>query len=98
MNPVFFAFLALLSTLALAACGPDEPPVGQTGADGFTHTVTLAVEYYKDGPQQGSPPDGTLESGTKVKIIEEAGSYVLIKASNGVDAFISADAISPIAP
>ena len=34
----------------------------------FTHEVIAEQPYYYIGPQQGSPPEGTLPAGTKVKL------------------------------
>ncbi len=62
----------------------------------WTHTVKMATEYYTGGPQQSRPPDGQLPPGTKVKIVEDAGSYVLVDAENGVNAFVSASALEEV--
>jgi len=58
-----------------------------------SHVVTVETEYYTTGPQQGRPPDGKFSAGTKVSIVEEAGSYVLVKSEDGVEAYIAADAV-----
>jgi serpin B len=59
----------------------------------FSHVVPAEAEYYTTGPQQGRPPDGTFPAGTKVSVVEEAGSYVLVKSDGGVEAYVAADAV-----
>ncbi len=49
--------------------------------------------YYTGGPQQGRPPDGQLEPGTRVKVLENAGSYALIRTADGIEAYVSTAAI-----
>jgi hypothetical protein len=44
-------------------------------SESFSHVITTEVEYYTTGPQQGRPPDGKFRAGTKVNIVQEAGSY-----------------------
>lgn len=58
-----------------------------------SHVVAAETEYYTTGPQQGRPPDGTFPTGTKVNIVEQSGSYVLVQSAGGVEAYIAADAV-----
>ncbi|QDU64536.1 hypothetical protein Pan216_54260 [Planctomycetes bacterium Pan216] len=58
----------------------------------FPSVLPFATEYYTTGPQQGRPADGTFPAGTKVRIIEKFGSYVLVKSEGGTPAYIAADA------
>ena len=60
----------------------------------FTHVVAIETEYYTTGPQQGRPPDGKFSAGTNVNVIEEAGSYTLVRSKNGVEAFVASDALT----
>jgi serpin B len=60
----------------------------------FTHVITSESEYYTTGPQQGRPPDGTFPAGTKIRIVRDAGSYVLVRSESGVEAFVASDAVS----
>lgn len=60
----------------------------------FTHVITAETEYYVTGPQKGRPPEGSFPAGTKVNIVEEAGSFVLVKSESGVEAYAAADTIS----
>ncbi len=68
-----------------------QPPSEQTPR---RHVLIADAEYYKDGPQQGRPADGTIPAGERVDILEDAGSYVLIQSDSGVEGYVSADALS----
>lgn len=59
----------------------------------FTHVIAAETEYYTTGPQQGRSPDGKFPSGTRVNIVEEAGSYILVRSEGGVEAFVTADVV-----
>lgn len=59
----------------------------------FSHVIAAETEYYTTGPQQGRPPDGKFPAGTKVSIVEEAGSYVLVKSEKGVEAYVATNAV-----
>ena len=56
-----------------------------------SHVITAETEYYTTGPQQGRPPDGKFAAGTKVTVVEEAGSYVLVESEDWVKAYVAAD-------
>ena len=63
-------------------------------ADSATqHVITAETEYYTTGPQQGRPPDGKFPAGTEISIVEESGSYVLVKSEDGVEAYVAADSV-----
>ena len=62
----------------------------------FTHVITQDSEYYKNGPQQMTPPDGTFTAGTKVRLLSEAGSYSQVEAENGIVAYVAADNLKPL--
>ena len=65
-------------------------------AQAFTHVVTSKTEYYLDGPAQARTPDGSLEVGTKVALLEEAGSYCRVQTEGGIEAYISTDSLQPL--
>jgi len=69
-----------------------------TPSDSFSHVIAAEVEYYTTGPQQGRPPDGKFPAGTKVNIVREAGSYILVRSQDGVEAYVSGDAIKETEP
>ena len=60
----------------------------------FSHVITAETEYYATGPQQGRPSDGKFSAGTRVSIVEESGSYVLVKSEGGVEAYVAADVVN----
>ncbi len=59
----------------------------------FPHVITGETEFYTSGPQQGQLADGVFRAGTKVRDIEEAGSYVLVRTEGDVEAFDWSDAV-----
>jgi serpin B len=65
----------------------------QSSDSEFSHVIATDSEYYTTGPQQGRPPDGTFPADTKVSIVEESGSYLLVKSEAGVEAYVSGDAV-----
>ena len=71
----------------------EQPAEGPESATFSGHALAADTEYYLEGPQQSRPPDGTLKAGTKVMVIEDAGSYCRVRSEDGIVAFIAADAI-----
>jgi hypothetical protein len=101
--------LLLLAACFLGCSGGGDavtPPPGDDTGDvqarsapadeAFTHTISVDTEYYLGGPQQAQPPDGTFKAGTKVKLVEEAGSYCVVESEDGVQAYVAADAVKPV--
>lgn len=78
----------------LIAPGVDAP---SDDASQPTHVISVAAEFYTTGPQQGRPPDGKFEAGTKVTLVESAGSYARVRSTTGVEAFVATDALEPLA-
>lgn len=62
----------------------------------FPQVIAAETEYYTSGPQQGRPADGRFPKGTRVKSLETAGSYVLVQSSDGVEAYVAADAVGQV--
>ena len=56
-----------------------------TSVSEFSHVIAAETEYYTTGPQQGRPPDGKFPAGTKVSIVEDAGSYVRVWSDGGIE-------------
>jgi hypothetical protein len=63
---------------------------------GFTHIVATVTEYYLSGPQQARPPEGTLPAGTKVTLLEEAGSYCRVRSEDGIEAYVSTGSLQSL--
>jgi hypothetical protein len=62
-----------------------QPPPNQ-----FTHELTQNEPYYFIDPQQGTPPDGTFSSGTKVVLmLYNRGNYCRVADGEGIYAFIA---------
>ena len=59
----------------------------------FSQMITAETVYYANGPQQGQPPDGRFSAGTKVNVIEQSGSHVLVKSDGGIEAYVAAHAV-----
>ena len=57
--------------------------------------IGTATPYYTGGPQQGRPPEGQLWPGTPVRVLQDAGSYSLIRTADGIEAYIATAAIGP---
>ncbi|MDH3719190.1 MAG: SH3 domain-containing protein [Planctomycetota bacterium] len=69
-----------------------ELPLEKT-KEKLTHTLNTDAAFYLAGPQQGSPADGTLTQGTKIRILQTAGSYTQIETEGGLRAFVSGGAL-----
>ncbi|MCA8988518.1 MAG: hypothetical protein KDA78_12790 [Planctomycetaceae bacterium] len=65
----------------------------QSSGSEFSHVIITETEYYITGPQQARPPEGNFPAGTKVRIVEEAGSYVRVKSEGDIEAYVAADAV-----
>ncbi|NIP86015.1 MAG: hypothetical protein GTO03_10810 [Planctomycetales bacterium] len=70
-----------------------ELPVAEAKEE-MTHALHKPATFYLGGPQQARPPDGTLAAGTKVRILQQAGSYVEIETDSGLRAFVASDALT----
>jgi len=68
----------------------------QTNTPRFPHVIAAETEYYESSPAQGRPADGKLKAGTKVIVIEKAGSYVRVKSAAGIIGFVAAGSLKPI--
>jgi hypothetical protein len=77
--------LAVLVGLAIAGCG----------SSGYSHRITADTEYYRDGPQQSRPADGTLAAGTAVRLVSESGSYSLVETPDGRRGYVASDSLQP---
>lgn len=61
-----------------------------------THVVLSDTPYYRSGPQQSRPPEGTLKAGTRVSIEQRNGSYIVVRTIDNISGYIPAEAVSPI--
>lgn len=77
---------------------PNEPTgehevKSATDEDRATRVIVADSVYYNSGPQQARPPDGTFKAGTKVTLLENAGSYSLVRSVDGVETFVASDVL-----
>lgn len=72
------------------ACGQCPSECSKTAS---THVITSETMFYRDGPQQARPADGKFEAGTAVDLIQDAGSYSLVRAADGREGYVSTDAV-----
>jgi hypothetical protein len=82
------SILALVTLIGLSAAG--------CGGVKYTHVVTADTEYYLDGPQQARPADGVLAAGTRVRLVNESGSYSLVETSDRLRAYVASDSLQPL--
>jgi subtilisin family serine protease len=61
-----------------------------------THRLVRDVDYYSVGPQQGTPPDGRLASGTLVVLLEEHAAYSRVETPESQAVFVASDALQPL--
>ena len=48
------------------------------------------------GVLEAQPPDGQFKAGTKVKLIEKAGSYSLVQSEDGIEGYVASDALAEL--
>ena len=85
-----FALAAWLAVATLGSCREAATPFAAT------HEITTETEYYKAGPQQAMPPDGKFQAGTKVKMVREEGSYVIVQTEEGEEVYVASNSLKPI--
>ncbi len=86
--------LAVLVAISGLAVGCKEERANESSK--FTHIVKFPAQYYTGGPQQARPPDGVFDSGTRVQLVEDAGSYWLVEAEDGTTAYVSTGSLESI--
>lgn len=57
--------------------------------------VTKRTEYYKTSPDQPNPPDGRLDEGTRIRVVQMSGEYAKVETTYGLTVWISSLAIGP---
>ena len=100
---MLWRFACLLVLVALAVgCQPAKEKTGGSEtsppavtAPEFSHVITIRSAYYTGGPQQARPPDGELMKGTRVRVLENAGSYSVVRTADGIEGYVSTAAIGP---
>jgi len=77
-------------------CGASRTCAQEEPAAGATHVIAHETNYYMSGPQQARPPEGSFAAGTKVTLISGAGSYSLVRSPDGIEAYVSTDALKAL--
>jgi hypothetical protein len=100
--------LMALTCLFVAGClfdgttdtssGPGAPaPAGSGSKEAApTHVIAADTSYYLSGPQQARPPEGTFPAGTRVTLLDDAGSYAFVRAENGVAAYVATGSLEEL--
>jgi hypothetical protein len=88
--------IPLLLMAIVTGCTKPTPTPPAAPAPTFTHTITIDTEYYTDGPQQARPPDGKLKAGTKVNLVQDAGSYCRVKSEDEIEAYVAAGSVKAV--
>ncbi len=72
-----------------------DPARNSSAAGDFkaSHVIVANTAYYKAGPQQAQPPDGTFQAGTLVSLLKSAGSYSLVRTAGGIQAYVATDSL-----
>ena len=93
--------ISMFAVLSLVGCSPsgipdeaEEQAILAAEAE-YPVQIGTATPYYTGGPQQGRPPEGQLWPGTPVRVLQDAGSYSLIRTADGIEAYIATAAIGP---
>ena len=93
--------LLVCGCAVVVGCGNVQPAMqaeGEPAASNAapTHVVTADTVYYMSGPQQARPPEGKFKAGTKVTLVENAGSYSVVRSADGIQAYVSAASLEAI--
>ena len=93
--PMLFAFLLCFGCSPSGIPEPAEENAASAVQSEYPHQIGSLAVYYTGGPQQGRPPDGEFEPGTRVKVLHHAGSYSMVRSADGIEAYVSTAAIQP---
>jgi hypothetical protein len=62
----------------------------------YTLIVTKRTDFYKNSPDQPSPPDMRLDEGTRLRVLSSSGEYVKIETVFGKVGWISSSDVGPM--
>lgn len=60
---------------------------------GFDRIVDGDVPLYENGPYQSGPASRQIDSGTRVKVLSQAGAYLYIETVDGARGYIPMSAV-----
>ncbi|MDP6545667.1 MAG: hypothetical protein QGH60_16915 [Phycisphaerae bacterium] len=98
----FLLMLLVCGFVLVAGCAEKAQPKIQANGQpvaskaALTHVVTADTVYYMSGPQQARPPEGKFKAGTKVTLLQKAGSYSVVRSEGGVQAHVSTASLKAI--
>ena len=87
-----------------AACAQPQAPVASREApvlqraavaESTTHVLNRDAPWFEH-PAQARPADGMLKMNTRVRIVQEAGSYTQVRTADGQLGFVSSESLSPL--
>lgn len=97
-NLIFKLMLGIFMMMVGAGCCTNEtgcPEKACAPCEALkTPTIACDTVYYITGPQQASPPDGEFKAGTAVEVLGDAGSYILVRAMDGRQGYVSTNAVT----
>ena len=100
MNVMMRAVLVAVAA-GLCACTPQRTssspsaPAKQMSSNTKSGAVIVQdTPYYKNGPAQPMPPDGTLKAGTPVTVGKKIGSYTFVRAADGTQGYVKTSDIA----
>ncbi len=102
LRDVLIALAATLSACSSLTPTPPKAPApmsipSQNAADlPKTHVLISDSPYYRNGPQQARPSDGTFSAGTEVTLLQNNGSYSIVQSAEGVTGHVATAALQPI--
>ncbi len=79
------------STASPAPMAMTVPPIKDA-----THVLTKDSAFYKSNPTDKAAPAGMWKQGTKVIVIAPRGGYVLVRAGDNTEAYVSLDDLKPL--
>ena len=94
--------LIVCGVVLAVGCSEKQPPEIQAqnqqavSQAAVTHIITADTVYYMSGPQQARPPEGKFKAGTKVTVVQDAGSYSVVRSEGGVQAYVSTASLKAI--
>lgn len=61
----------------------------------YTLIITKRTDFYKTSPDQPTPPDGRLEEGTRIRVLQMSGASAKIETVYGKVGWVSSSDIGP---
>ena len=93
---IFALFVCICMLFIIGCTNSDKSTQVKPEKDKFTHVLKADTPYYSSGPQQARSPDGTFQAGTKVVLIQDAGSYSEVETEDGITGYVATDVLKPI--